>query len=325
MSTPVPTSELGHQRKFAPQKVMSALPPKADMCGATSDVCYGPIADIQPVLKSDIVDQLRKMVSMGEIQIRYDDGVAYERMMGTWSRAAGQIFLDWLAPSRGLRWVDVGCGTGAFTELLVERCAPAVVQGVDPSEAQLSFARVRPVGQIAKFQQGDALALPFSEAKFDAAVMALVIFFVPDPAAGIAEMSRVVCPGGTVTAYVWDMTGSGHPLALMHTEMEAMGFAAPHPPRSDITGLKALRRLWRGAALDNVEARELRVQRTFADFEDYWTTSTLAATVSQTIAAMRPSDVERLKERMRQQLDAKAAGQITCSARANAVRGTRPR
>ena len=119
---------------------------------------------------------------MGEIQIRYDDGVAYERMMGTWSRAAGEIFLDWLAPSRGLRWIDVGCGTGAFTELLVERCAPAEVEGVDPSEAQLSFARERPVGQIAKFQQGDALALPFSEFRFDAAVMALVIFFVPDPA-----------------------------------------------------------------------------------------------------------------------------------------------
>ena len=112
---------------------------------------------------------------MDKIQIRYDDGGAYERMMGTWSRAAGEIFLDWLAPSRGLRWIDVGCGTGAFTELLVERCAPAEVEGVDPSEAQLSFARARPVGQIAKFQQGDALALPFSEVRFDAAVMALVI------------------------------------------------------------------------------------------------------------------------------------------------------
>jgi hypothetical protein len=51
---------------------------------------------------------------MGEIQIRYDDGVAYERMMGTWSRAAGELFLDWLAPSCGLRWIDVGCGTGAY-------------------------------------------------------------------------------------------------------------------------------------------------------------------------------------------------------------------
>jgi ubiquinone/menaquinone biosynthesis C-methylase UbiE len=262
---------------------------------------------------------------MGEIQIRYDDGAAYERMMGTWSRAAGEIFLDWLAPTRGLRWVDVGCGSGAFTELLVERCAPAEVEGIDPSEAQLSFARARPVGQIAKFHQGDALALPFPNAKFDAAVMALVIFFVPDPSGGVAEMARVVCRGGTVAAYVWDMTSGGHPLELMHTEMNAMGFSAPRPPRSDITSLEALRRLWKGAALDDIETREITVQRTFADFEDYWTTSKLAPTVSQAIAAMDPSDVGVLKARTRARLVADATGRITCSARANAIRGTRSR
>ena len=77
-------------------------------------------------------------------QIRFDDGAAYERMMGTWSRLAGNIFLDWLAPRPGLRWIDIGCGSGAFTELLVERCAPTEVQGIDPSEAQLAFARARP-------------------------------------------------------------------------------------------------------------------------------------------------------------------------------------
>lgn len=129
---------------------------------------------------------------MGEIQIRYDDGVAYDRMMGAWSRTAGEIFLDWLAPSCGLRWIDVGSGTGAFTELLVERFAPAQVEGVDPSDAQLSFARARPLGQIAKFQRGDALALRFPDETFDAAVMALVIFFVPDPVKGVGEMVRVV-------------------------------------------------------------------------------------------------------------------------------------
>jgi ubiquinone/menaquinone biosynthesis C-methylase UbiE len=67
---------------------------------------------------------------MAETQIRYDDGAAYERAMGNWSRRAGSIFLDWLAASSGLKWIDVGCGNGAFTELLVETCAPTLVNGI---------------------------------------------------------------------------------------------------------------------------------------------------------------------------------------------------
>jgi len=260
---------------------------------------------------------------MSQVEIRYDNGVAYEKMMGTWSRAAGKIFLEWLAPPQGLRWIDVGCGTGAFTELIIERWAPADVQGVDPSDAQISFARTRPLGQIVKFQSGDALSLPFSAAEFDVAVMALVIFFVPDPAKGVVEMARVVRPGGMVAAYVWDMIGGGHPLAMMHTELNAMGSPAAHPPHSEITGLEALRLLWRNAFLDEIETREITVRRIFADFEEYWTTSTLAATVRQTIAAMHPRDVELLKDRMRRRLSADAKGHVSCVARANAIKGVR--
>ncbi len=262
---------------------------------------------------------------MVQSQISYDDGAAYERMMGTWSRIAGEIFLDWLAPPPGLRWIDIGCGSGAFTQLLVERCAPAEVQGIDPSEAQLSFARARPAGRIAKFHRGDALVLPFGEDNFDVAVMALVIFFVPDPTKGVAEMSRVVRPGGTVASYVWDMMGGGQPLELMHAELHAMGFTAPRPPRSDVSEVEALRSLWMNADLDAVEVREIAVQRTFADFEDFWTTSMMAATVSQTIGAMAPGDAELLKMRMRARMPADAAGRITHGARANAIRGRVPK
>jgi ubiquinone/menaquinone biosynthesis C-methylase UbiE len=261
---------------------------------------------------------------MEQPQIRYDDGAAYERMMGAWSRLAGEIFLDWLAPPPGLRWIDIGCGSGAFTKLLIERCAPAEVQGIDPSEAQLSFARARCVGQMVQFHRGDALALPFGEGNFDAAVMALVIFFVPDPTKAIAEMARVVRPGGTVATYVWDMMGGGHPLELMHAEMHAMGFTAPRPPRSDVTGAGSLRRLWMHAGLAAVEVREITVQRTFTDFDDFWTTSMMAATVSQTIAAMAPEDAELLKTRMRARMPADAAGRITHGARANAATGRVP-
>src|ERR1700675_1503690 len=184
---------------------------------------------------------------MAEHQIRFEDGAGYERMMGVWSRSAGNVFLDWLKPSPGLRWIDVGCGNGAFTELLVERCAPAEVQGIDPSEGQLAFARTRPAARVAQFRQGGAMALPFTEDKFDAAVMALVIFFVPDPAKGVAEMVRVVCPGGTVAAYAWDMLGGGFPLEPIRAEMRAMGVSLLTPPSADASRMEALRDLWTSA------------------------------------------------------------------------------
>ena len=261
---------------------------------------------------------------MAEQQIRFDDGAAYERMMGNWSRLAGDMFLDWLAPRSGLRWIDIGCGNGAFTELLVERCAPAEIQGVDPSEAQLAFARARPAASVAKFRQGDAMALPFSEDRFDAAVMALVLFFVPDPAKGVAEMMRVVCPGGTVANYVWDMLGGGVPLEPIQVEMRAMGVTPLLPPRSDASRMEALRGLWTGAGLDAVETREITVQRTFADFDDFWATTLLGSSVGPTIAAMAPGDIELLETRVRSRLPADAAGRITYGARANAVKGRVP-
>jgi ubiquinone/menaquinone biosynthesis C-methylase UbiE len=129
---------------------------------------------------------------MTDPPIRFDDGAAYERMMGVWSQLAGEQFLDWLAPAADQRWVDVGCGNGAFTEVIARRCAPASVDGVDPSEGQLAFARTRPASRIARFKQGDAMALPYDDKTFDVATMALVIFFVPDPAKGVSEMARVV-------------------------------------------------------------------------------------------------------------------------------------
>ncbi len=258
---------------------------------------------------------------MAEQRIRFDDGAAYERAMGRWSQLAGAIFLDWLALPTGLRWLDVGCGNGAFTELLVERCAPATVQGIDPSEAQLAFARARPAARVAQVRQGDAMALPFPDDMFDVAVMALVIFFVPEPAQGVAEMVRVVCPGGTVAAYAWDLLGGGLPWDAMQVEMRALGVTPLLPPSVGASQRDTMQDVWMGAGLEAVETREITVQRTFADFDDLWTTSQLAASLGPTIAAMAAADVERLKARLRARLPADATGRITSSARANAVKG----
>ena len=262
---------------------------------------------------------------MAEQKIRFDDGAAYERAMGTWSRLAGEIFLDWLAPPLGLRWIDVGCGNGAFTELLVERCAPVEVQGIDPSEGQLAFARTRPASRVAKFRQGDAMALPFAADRFDAAVMALVLVFVPDPAKGIEEMVRVVSPGGTVATYMWDMLDGGFPLAPILVEMRAMGLTPPRPPRMEASRIEALRDLWTGAGIEAVETREITVHRTFADFDDFWMTNLKGSSVGPTVAAMPSGDVEKLKNRVRARLPADTGGRITYGACANAIKGRLPK
>ena len=262
---------------------------------------------------------------MAEQQIRFDDGAAYEQMMGIWSRFAGEIFLDWLAPPQGLRWIDIGCGNGAFTELLVERCAPVEVQGLDPSEEQLAFARTRPASRLAQFHQGDAMALPFADSRFDAAVMALVLVFVPDPAKGVSEMVRVVVPGGAVVTYMWDMLGGGFPSDPIYSEIQAMGVAATRPPRMDASRMDTLRDLWIGAGLEDVQTREITVHRTFANFDEFWMANLKSPALRPTVAAMKSGDVETLISRVRARLPADADGRITYGARAHAVRGRRPK
>ena len=262
---------------------------------------------------------------MAEQVLRFVDGAAYEQNMGIWSRFAGEVFLDWLAPPTGLRWIDIGCGNGAFTELLIARCAPAEVQGIDPSDGQLAYARDRPGARTAEFLQGDAMAIPFGDGRFDAAVMALVLVFVPDPRKGVEEMVRVIDPGGIAATYMWDMLGGGFPLDPVLAEMRAMGLSPTRPPQMEASQIEALRKLWTGAGLEEVETREITVQRSFADFDDFWTISLKAPSIGPTVAAMASGDVEKLKQGGRMRVPADGAGRITRTARANAVKGRRPK
>ena len=261
---------------------------------------------------------------MDDKQIRFDDGEAYEDFMGQWSLLAGEAFLDWLSPARGLRWVDVGCGNGAFTELLVGRCGALDVQGIDPSEEQLAFARARLARAPATFTRGDAMALPYADASFDAAVMALVIFFVPEPARGIAEMARVIRPGGGACAYAWDILGGGFPYFALQEEMAKLGHQPLWPPSVEAARMDALRSSWEAAGLVDVETHEVVVERTYADFEAFWAAARKGPRIAPRLADMASGDGELLKERLRARLKADARGCITYGARANAVRGRRP-
>jgi ubiquinone/menaquinone biosynthesis C-methylase UbiE len=258
---------------------------------------------------------------MAAAEIRFTDGAAYDRMMGGWSRLAADVFLDWLSPSPGLRWADIGCGSGAFTGRVCERVAPAEVQGIDPSEAQLAFARQQHAGRPVQFHHGDAMALPFPDNCFDAAVMALVIFFVPEPRKGVAEMARIVVPGGIVAAYAWDVLGGGYPGEPVRAELRALGIDLPTAPRIDAARIEALKRLWVEAGMEAVETREITVFRTFVDFDDFWTTTLSAASIGPSIAALPAGQADRLKERVRARLPADKAGRITYAGCANAVKG----
>jgi SAM-dependent methyltransferase len=261
---------------------------------------------------------------MGTQPIRFDDGEAYERLMGIWSDIVGQVFLDWLSPAPGQRWADIGCGSGAFTKLILSRCAPAKVDGIDPSDSQLAYARVRPGVQDAIFHQGDAMALPFPDASFDIAVMALVIHFVPDPAKGVAEMVRVVRPGGWVTAYVWDDESGGSPTEPLQTAIVLEGGSDVKPPSTAASYMDRLLGLWTGAELRNVDSRVIRVQRTFDDFESFWFATSGTGRPRASLASLGSAATERVKARVRAALPPDAAGRITYAAQANAVRGRVP-
>jgi len=158
----------------------------------------------------------------------FSDGAAYEQFMGRWSSAVGAIFLDWVVPPKNVRWLDIGCGTGVFTELVIDKCSPATVAAVDPSDAQIEQARNKPIAKRADFQVADAQVLPFPADAFDVVVSSLVINFIPDRARAIAEMRRVAHPGGLVAGYVWDFAAEGNPSAPIRFGLSQVGAKPPH-------------------------------------------------------------------------------------------------
>jgi len=199
----------------------------------------------------------------------FTDGEAYERMMGRWSRLVGQTFLAWLDPPKGLRWLDVGCGNGAFTEEIIARCAPATVIAIDPSNAQLAFARTRPGAKMATFEVGDAQKLSFGDGSFDVAIMALVLAFLLDPAKAVGEMARVVRPGGWVATYMWDILNGRSPTTPIYTAIESLGSTLPVRPNPAASRLEAMHGFWEMDGLEAVETRVIRIPVKYADFDDF--------------------------------------------------------
>lgn len=262
---------------------------------------------------------------MPEIRPAFDDADAYERYMGRWSRAIGEKFLIWLAPPQNADWLDVGCGTGAFSQLIAERCTPKSLSGIDPSAAQVDFAR----GKLPNtdLRVADAMALPFGDSAFDVVVSALVLHFIPDRTKALAEMKRVVRPGGIMTAYTWERSATSDfaPYAAMMRGLHALGvepMRSPTVPEQQLTGLGQSAET---AGFTDIELTQLEATQTFPNFDSYWETQTLTVSpVGKTVAKLDDAQRARLRETMRGIVPIAADGSITYPARAVALKARRP-
>jgi SAM-dependent methyltransferase len=267
---------------------------------------------------------------MAEVQQRsvWESGEAYEPYVGRWSRLVAQEFLHWLAIASSAHWLDIGCGTGALSHTILTQAAPALVHGIDPSEGYLTVAHQQARDARARFEQGDVRHLPVETATYDVVVSGLVLNFIPDVSAGLAEMVRVTQPGGTVAAYVWDYTGK---MELMRYFWDAAVALKPADRERDegrrfpICQPEPLKHLFTAAELHDVEVCSIDVPMHFQDFDDYWSPF-LGGQFPAPEYAMSLSEEDRvaLRERLRATLPIEADGTIRLIARAWAVRGRRP-
>jgi SAM-dependent methyltransferase len=223
---------------------------------------------------------------------------AYDRFMGRYSAMLSPQMADLAAVHAGQRVLDVGCGPGALTAELVERIGPAAVAAVDPSEPFVAAARER--HPDVDVQQSAAERLPFADDAFDATLAQLVVHFMADPAAGLAEMRRVTRPGGVVVACVWDHGGGQGPLSAFWEVARELD-PEVHD-ESDLAGARAgdLTRLFAAAGLRDVEETALSVGLEHRSFEDWWEPYTAGVGPAGVyIAALDDEGRTRLRERCR--------------------------
>jgi SAM-dependent methyltransferase len=255
---------------------------------------------------------------------------AYEAYIGRWSRPVAREFVRWLEVPARRRWLDVGCGTGALTEVVVEVGEARSVVGVDPFAAFVQHARTRSFGTAeVQFLQGDALALPVGSVDFDVVVSGLVLNFVPEPGRMVAEMTRAGRPGGTVALYVWDMSGGMELVARFWeaaTEVDPSATTRDEAARfREICAQEPLEALFGDAGLSDVVTRPIDVPTVFRDFDDYWTPFLGGqGPAPEYLVSLPPDRQEAIREALRSRLKPGADGSLRLNARAWAIRGTRP-
>jgi trans-aconitate methyltransferase len=258
-------------------------------------------------------------------QVHWGTGDAYERYMGRWSRKVAPLFTTWIGASSGAEWIDIGCGTGILTTAILDHCRPARIAAVDRSAAFLEAARERIVDPRVSFREGDAQAVPEDDGSFDLAVSGLLLNFLPDKDAAIAEMIRLVRPGGTVALYVWDYAGH---MQMMRHFFDAAGTFDPKAREFDdgvrepVCRPSPLRNLLQRSGLHDVDVRPLDIPMAFESFDDYWTPFLGGTGSAPTYcASLAPEARERLRHALSRRLPTGPDGEILLAARAWAVKG----
>ena len=253
-------------------------------------------------------------------------GLHYEPFIGRWSRKVAAEFLAWISLPPGSRVLDVGCGTGALSQSVLQNTSPGSVTGIDPSPEFVSFARQQIPDQRATFKVGSAESLDFPDAAFNATLSALVLNFVPQPDLAVAEMRRVTLPGGFVAAYLWDYSGG---MELLRYFWDAAGslderaLELDEGRRFPLCRPEPLRQLFESAELRNVEVRAINIDTVFRDFNDYWDPILGGQGPAPGYAMSLPEGRrEELRDRIRGTLPVSGDGSIRLTARAWAVRGT---
>ena len=254
-------------------------------------------------------------------------GDAYERYVGRWSRAAAREFIPWLQIPDASRWLDVGCGTGALTQAILQHTTPRAITAIDRSSGFVRHAARAAGNPRVRFVVCDAQRLCVASRGCDVAVSGLVLNFLPQPAQAVAEMSRAVAAGGTVALYVWDYAGK---MEFMRHFWDAVAWVDPASAALD-EGLRfplcrpePLAQLLKDNRLQAIEVRAIDVPTRFKDFDDFWLPflggQGPAGAYVTSLAEDRRST---LREELRRRLPIAADGSIDLVARAWAVRGVR--
>jgi SAM-dependent methyltransferase len=257
------------------------------------------------------------------------DGDAYERVMGRWSRRLAPLLIRFGGLVDDDRVLDVGSGTGSLSFTLPEVVNVASVAGIDQAAVYVAFARARGSADPRfSFRQADARALPFPAASFDRAFSMLVLQFIPDAERAVAEMCRVVRPGGTVTAAVWDSFGGTPHLRLLWDTAAALDPSATQP-RSLFRYLSApdeMASLWRRLGMRDVEQTSLTIRMDFASFDDYWQPYTTGeGGTGEFMTSLSDAARETLREHVRRgYVSNRPDGPRSFTATAWACRGTVP-